>query len=158
MFKRRPLLYLDATLENYYLFFFPDTNPAFSYSYTWSGKCMANTNTICKAVGLDLHYPAALQNVRLRYESHRDTLSELPIVNVLNRSAPYVWLLLFLAIALLWKKDISLLFITVLPLLASLAVTLLGPCNGTYFRYVFLYAAVLPFVLVIVLCNLGQKN
>lgn len=156
MFKQRPFLYLDATLENYYLFFFPDTNPAFSYSYTWSEMCMETTNNTASSIGLDIHYPAIFHRARLLYESVRDTLFELPIINVFNRAATYIWLLLFLAAVLLWKKDVCTLFISIIPLLASLGVSLLGPCNGTYFRYVFIFTVVLPFALIIALCNFKQ--
>ncbi len=156
MFKKQPLLYLDATLENYYYFFFPDTASVDSYSYTWSETCMEVTNNLASSVGLDIHYPAIFHRARLLYESVRDTLFELPIINVFNRAATYIWLLLFLAAVLLWKKDVCTLFISIIPLLASLGVSLLGPCNGTYFRYVFIFTVVLPFALIIALCNFKQ--
>lgn len=146
MLKRHPLIYVDAAICNYYYYFYPGGRIASNYSYEWARYCMHAVNSMTESVGMDLHFPQSLASLRTAYEELREGLLHLPIVGVLGCAAVYVWILLFFAVFLLWRKKIDVLLVSVVPLLGSLGVSLLGPCNGDYFRYAYIFTIVLPAV------------
>ena len=153
MLKKHPMLYIEATVNNYYNYVYPGKASTLNYSYEWSETCMEETNALSESVGLDLHYPTFLKHARNEYENLREAVFNLPVLNAFKCTAVYVWILLFLTAFLLWKKNTTVLTIAVLPMLESLGIALLGPCNGEYFRYAYIITVLLPAAIVMGLSN-----
>ena len=158
MFKKHPLLYVEATLNNYYAYIYPGGKLAYNYSYSWSETCMEKANIRSEKVGMDIHYPVKLTRWRNAYETLREMVFSLPVLNLFICTAIYIWLLLIFTFYLLWKRNIDTLLVAVLPLLASAGIMFLGPCNGYYFRYAYMIAVALPAAIIFGLVSSKSGN
>lgn len=158
MLKKHPMIYVEATLNNYYYYVYPGGRLAYNYTYSWSEECMNRTNKATETVGMNLHYPIKLTRWRNAYETLRETVFSLPVLNLFRCTAIYIWLLLILIFYLLWKRNIDTLLVAVLPLLASAGIMFLGPCNGYYFRYAYMIAVALPAAIIFGLVSSKSGN
>lgn len=149
MFLKHPGIYLQATINNKYLFFYPVSLPSGIYSYSWSIDCMEKTNELTKdTIHTDFSYPNELNIFRNTYEQLRETIFGFPVISILLSSAAYIWLLILWTCYCMKKKSVeSILYI--IPLYIQLLICIAGPCNGNYFRYLYPIAFCLPSVLTL---------
>lgn len=147
---KHPGIYLQATINNYYNYFYPGAKLANQYSYNWSEECMetCNNTEAAKTIGLDFHRPEAIKKYRKMYEKIREGIFMLPVLSLLRSAAFYVWVLMLDALYLINRRQKNS-FLLLLPLLFTLGVCLLGPCNGDYFRYLFGISVCLPATLIL---------
>ena len=145
MFFRRPGIYFQATMNNYYQYFYPGQRPFNNYSYSWSTTLMERIN---EEFRLDYHYPAILDAARNSFEALREGVFSLPFLSLLRMPAFYTWgALLAIAYALRRKNRAGLLFC--LPMAIHLLIFITGPTNGAYCRYQYPMLLYLPMVLAL---------
>lgn len=144
---RHPDVYLQATMNNYYNYFYPGRRVTGVYSYSWSETCMENVNEAMEKGGLSLglRYPDQLKAARENYEALRENAFKSPLLTLLNSTATYVWGLILLAVYHIKKRNREGLALTI-PLLVFLCFYLMGPVNGDYFRYLYGVSVAVPVV------------
>lgn len=145
---KHPGVYVQATLNNYYNYFYPGARLADMYSYGWSKMCMqaANDHAELKELGVHFSHIERLDGVRTAYVTLQESLFGIPVLSVLRSSAAYVWLLMLLVFYLIAQKAWKGLALTA-PLMLSVGICCLGPCNGEYFRYLYGVSVCLPIIL-----------
>lgn len=148
MFWKHPEIYIQATMNNIFEYFYPDTVLAEIYDYDWSIQCMNNTNECCAVLGTDFHHPEKLERIRDLYECLRESIFKLPFLSVLLMPAAYVWTLISWFFFCIKEKNTRALAL-LLPLAVQLLVCITGPVNGSYFRYLYPVAFCLPAVILL---------
>lgn len=157
MFVKHPEIYLEGMLNFKYYYLYPGRLPN-SYSYSWSTSMMALVNeSNLDRMPSKLSYPSETARLRNRYESLRESFFSIPIFNLLFTSASFFWVLLTWFFYSAHRKNIISVSIMV-PLLCQIAALILGPTNGRYFRYTYLYVYCLPFVIVFGLHCVKQQG
>lgn len=149
MGKKHPLVYAEATINNYYYYLYPGKRLAANYSYEWSKENMDKTNTSIKQVGINLHYPNILNPYRNIYECVRERVFNLPVLNLFKSTAFYIWLFFVFVCYMIRKRNVDFCLVMIFPLILSIGVLFLGPCNGYYFRYAYIITVILPAVLAL---------
>lgn len=139
MLFKRPMTYINATINNIYGYFYPDT-------YKW--YLYTTLNRKLPEAGFDYHFNS-LDKIRLVMSGYGNGLKEIPVLKLLVNCGMYTWIYVFLLFVVLLtkKRDLVLLL---LPAFALLLTTIAGPAN-TYFRYVVPYAITLPVILGLIL-------
>lgn len=141
-----PLCYLEATANNYYEYFYPADSSSL-YGKAWSAKCMEELEG-----GLSVHHlgnplSTALGEAVTIYQL---VFAQTPFLSLAMSSCFYVWiLLLFVAYCLHARRWRGL--VLVCPLVLVFLTCLIGPCNGSYTRYILPVAFALPFVVALCL-------
>lgn len=143
---KQPSVYVQATINNYYRYFYPGPTVLSSNSSAWSEECMALTNRTIAPLGMQFSYPEQLRGIRTGYELLRDSLDKMPVFNILVNPAAYVWLVIFILFYGIRKKSIKILAFISIPCF-TLLMRLLGPCNGQYCRYMYPIMAIVPFMI-----------
>lgn len=157
MFWKHPGIYLQATLNNKYRFFYPSSILSNPYSYSWSANSMEITNSLtADEIHTDFAYPPQLNIFRNTYEQFREAIFHLPVLSVLLSSATYTWLLILWTCYCLKCKNITSILYTT-PLYVQLLICMAGPCNGEYFRYMYPIAVCLPVVITLGFDALQKK-
>lgn len=157
MFWKHPGIYLQATLNNKYRFFYPSSILSSPYSYSWSANSMEITNSLtADEIHTDFAYPPQLNIFRNTYEQFREAIFHLPVLSVLLSSATYTWLLILWTCYCLKCKNITSILYTT-PLYVQLLICMAGPCNGEYFRYMYPIAVCLPVVITLGFDALQKK-
>lgn len=161
MFLKHPSHYIQATINNYYYYFYPGSHLA---DYYWGYKygeniLMPDLNNKFQTIGIPsaFEYPKQLKKYRDTYEQLRESLAELPIISLLKSAATYSWVLILLVVYCIKNKNTEALALTV-PSCMQLLIALAGPCNGWYFRYIYPIAVCLPVVVVVCLHIIKNKN
>lgn len=141
---RDPACYLSATIANYYGYVYPSERVPWMYTTASSDKIMARADN---REHFDFHrwITPATEALDQAVGLYRTAWLQLPVLSLTMTSAPYVWALVLVVIYLLrerrWRSCAL-----VAPLVAVLAVCLIGPCNGaTYLRYLYPVIFALPF-------------
>lgn len=145
---RHPDVYVQATMNNYYNYFYPGRVLSAPYTYAWSIHCIGFLDSKAMRVAgmrIDISHPSALDGARQGYESLRESIFSLPLLSMTRSAAIYVWGLILLVFYHIKRRSKLGLVLTV-PLLLLLGVCLLGPCNGDYFRYLYGVSVALPVV------------
>ena len=139
--------------QEYYNYFYPGSTLVEPYSYSWSQSCMKDIEGFedLQEIGLSFHHPEALDHARTAYETLRERIFELPVLSLLKSPAAYVWTLMLLVFYLIKERKYKGLALTI-PLVLSVGVCFLGPCNGDYFRYLYGVSVCLPIVFFQCLC------
>lgn len=150
MLRKHPEIYFQATINNYYNYFYPCGDMAGYYSYAWSDKSLKKCvkSKYLSTIDFDVHIPDAVREWRTIYELVRELVFSLPVLSVFKIAALYVWALLLLAVYLFARKEYRLLALT-MPYVLCLCTALLGPCNGNYFRYLYGTAVALPVLWIV---------
>ena len=143
---KQPSVYVQATINNYYRYFYPGPTVLSSNSSAWSEECMALTNRTIAPLGMQFSYPEQLRGIRTGYELLRDSLDKMPVFNILVNPAAYVWLVIFILFYGIRKKSVKILAFISIPCF-TLLMRLLGPCNGQYCRYMYPIMAIVPFMI-----------
>ena len=123
MFKKHPLTYVEATINNTYGYFYPfSTKWYIYYKYT----------PIIKEHGIDYHYNN-LTNLRTNLSNYGNLFPYIPIIGLIVNIGFSNYLLIFMLFYLMYKKkykEMCYLF----PSLVLTLVCIASPVN-TYFRY-----------------------
>ena len=133
-----PGVYVDATINNIYGYFYPNTSGWYVYT---------NLNTKLIEAGFDYHFIDVTKFLRTILKSYASVFPYIPIVGSIANIGIVVWihiLLLGFLIVNKMKKYIILL----LPSFTFILVCMAGPAN-TYFRYVLPCVFALPVIICI---------
>lgn len=135
MFWKHPKCYIEATLNNYYGYFYMGhdaTDRRVRYYQSFSTRCMIQrVNT----KGFEFHHLECFKGVREYQEMVSEIFLHLPISSILQASAFYTWLII-LGVGYLLRTRRWKYLLTYLPSVCVLLVSMVSPVNGTiYFRY-----------------------
>ncbi len=156
MFLRHPGIYIQATMNNYYQYFYPGETLFNGYSYEWSEPIMENLN---ETLGTHYEYPESLWGARTSFEAVREDIFSLPLLSLLNMPALYTWAAILFFTYCLRRKNLRGV-LTSIPMLVQMLIFITGPTNGYYCRYEFSMLLYLPVVWILGLQMLKsqQKN
>ena len=138
--KKHPDIYVDATLNNTYGFFYPDKHNW--YIYARYDKRVTDNGLV------DYHYNK-LSFLRAFIDGYANTVPYIPIIGAVSNIALNTWAVSILAAYLINTKNKRFL-ISLLPLFGSILFCFIGPAN-TYFRYTMPYIFALPVLTVLLL-------
>ncbi|MCM1144268.1 MAG: DUF6020 family protein [Blautia sp.] len=156
MLLKHPGTYIQATMNNYYLYFYPSGKTFSNNSYQRSTVKMLDTNIRLEPIGLKFSHPESLAPYRNYYEAVREGAVLFPPITILMIPATYTWLLILLFFYSLQNRcDSAIAFLT-LPCMLVL-ISLLGPCNGYYCRYLYPIILCMPFIISVTF-GLNQKS
>ena len=151
MLLRHPGIYIQATMNNYYQYFYPGESLFNGYTYSWGGQVMETVND---AEGTDFNLPEQLQSLREGYQSLREDTFRTPLLSWLNSPALYTWAaILYLLYCLRRKSFVG--FVYGVPMLVQMLIFITGPTNGAYCRYEYPMLIYLPAVLLLGLRLMG---
>ncbi len=143
---KRPVVYIDATINNVYGYFYPNTSDwTIYYKY----------NTRLKEAGFDYHYNNQ-KGLRKVLSEYGRNFVRYPIIGSLINMGLAAWIYMFLFMALWVKKQYKYIPF-VLPAISFLLVCIAGPAN-TYFRYAWPYLMSMPVVLCLLYLVFNKKN
>lgn len=155
MLPSHPDAYIQATLNNYYEYFYPGATPAEIIRCHKEDFLLDSVNSTFEEYGLGdtvyLSRPKSTESIREVFDDVRDTVFSLPVISLFNNTAFYIWLVLFVLAFAIYRRDKTE-FIIVLPLLLTILVCILGPCNGSTYRYAHPITVCLPASLLL-LCQ-----
>ncbi len=120
-FKKHPITYIEATLNTSYLSFYPDKMN--TRSYTNSSEC---TQQIGGIFGI----------LRILALAVSMGVSLVPVISIIVNPVFYIWILLYLSIRCLFKKQYMQLIIFV-PMLIQFLVVIAGPAVFNHPRYMY---------------------
>ena len=147
MLLRHPDIYIQATMNNLYGYFYPGGFTTKLYSYDNSEEHLEELNENLADCGVSFHYPAAFASIRQELETLRESIFQLPGLIFFNYTATYIWILfLWFFYCIRRKNHKGLLLLT--PLIIVLLVCIAGPTYGWYFRYAYSIAFCLPAVIL----------
>lgn len=146
MFFKHPSHYIQATMNNYYYYFYPGSRMATNFSYRGSENVMEWINGKGEKIELELAHPEILRDYRENYEQLREAIGKMPIILLLSTPATYSWGVILLVVLCIRKKNRTALSMT-FPLCIQMLICLAGPSNGWYFRYTYPVAVCLPAII-----------
>lgn len=157
MFAKHPEIYIEGMLNFKYQYLYP-LNCSNNYNFTWSATMMSQINNYnLEGMSSSLAFRREFSGIRSKYESLRESFFGIPIFNLFFTTGSYFWILLTWVSYLIYRKDvISISFI--MPLLCLIIALILGPTNGRYFRYTYPYVFCLPFVIILGLHCIKQRE
>ncbi len=130
-FKKHPVTYIEATLNTSYLSFYPDkmNTRAYVNSNEWSQQ-LGGIFSVLRMLALAISMGFSL----------------IPIVSILVNPVFYIWLLLYLSIRSIFKKQ-YMQFIIFIPMLIQFLVVIAGPAvlNHPRYMYPIAWAILIPF-------------
>ena len=133
---KHPEVYVEATLNNVYGYFYPGHTRWYIYSDYYS---------LIKDDGVvDYHYNS-LSGLRSVLASFGNSFPYIPLIGLLSNIGFYGLVLLTLLVYIIIKKKYEYIFV-ILPSLISLLICIASPVNS-YFRYAMPYIFFIPFVL-----------
>lgn len=147
MFLKHPGIYIQATMNNVYDYFYPGGLVSYRYSEKQSMKIMETMNEYYSEADFDFHYNNKTHSLRSMIEMI-EIIFYLPIFSVFIIPATYTWSV-FILFAADMKQRKNAETIILLPILFTILMCIAGPCNGWYFRYIFPIAGCLPFLIAI---------
>lgn len=148
MLLKHPEIYVQATMNNYYGYFYPNGWPSNVTTYSESEEQMDSLNESLSDYGLDFHYPSGLTHIRNLYEAYREAVFSIPVLSYTFMPAFYVWALILWLFYCLSKRRYISVRIT-MPLFIALLTSLAAPAYGWYFRYLFAISVCLPGIIVL---------
>jgi hypothetical protein len=143
---KRPLIYIDATINNMYGYFYPNTSAWYLY-YTY--------NTKLKEAGYDYHYNS-LEFFRNILSGYGEAFQRIPILSLFVNIGFTVWVYIYLIGYLITSKNKKFILL-LLPALSLILVCVASPAN-TYFRYAMPYIMSLPLILALLYVNRNLEN
>lgn len=159
MFFKHPLVYIEATLNNYFNYFYPSPQLVYSDDYPTTEQLFEiyDRVTPLKDYGISFSYPQALRGARLMYENVREALFTMPVFSVFKSTAVYFWLFMISLLYLIYRKE-YLSVVAFVPVLLNVITCFLGPCNGDYFRYAYAISVAVPALSCVYLCAMKNKE
>ncbi len=145
MLFQYPDIYIQATMNNYYIYFYPGEERFDYFGHGWGQTKMEQVNDLC---GTDFFMPESLSSLRDNAVLLRERIFTLPGLSILNTPALYTWAaILFLVYSLRKKSFVS--FLYGMPMLVQLLIFITGPTNGAYCRYEYPMLIYMPAVLLL---------
>ena len=145
MLLKRPMTYINSTVNNIYGYFYPNTYKSFLYTVL---------NDKLPEAGFDYHFNN-FYNFRNFLWAYGNCYTIIPILKLFVNCGFYTWAYLFLLFTLILIKKKKFIII-LLPAFALILTTIAGPAN-TYFRYVIPYAISFPLVVGIILKEVNKS-
>ena len=137
MFLKHPIVYFEATLNQLYQFFYPDTIGMARVPYQDSSWLMKHANKICTEEGeMNFHHPEALNMYRTLYEKIGEIFCRIPVTSLLASACFYFWTTILGFFYFLKVKNGGGIVLLV-PLILQFLVCFAGPLGGTCYRYVY---------------------
>lgn len=146
---KKPGVYLQATLNNYYQFFYLKGRQVTRYTYYWSELKMNSLNGYLSRLGVQLSYPPQTDALRRFSNSFHERTDYFLPVSMLAVPAVYVWTVIVAFFYALYERGRKIISCCVIPLLMCLFF-LLGPTNGGYTRYLIPLILLTPFMIFMV--------
>ncbi|MBQ9991365.1 MAG: hypothetical protein IJP31_10580 [Lachnospiraceae bacterium] len=135
MFLKHPQVYFDATLNQVYKFFYPDSDGMEKVPYEDSIKLMNRANELLsEKKKANFHHPEALSLFRTLFEKAAEVFCRLPIISVISDAWFYLWITL-LGLFYFLKKQNRTALLLLIPVIFQLFVCFAGPVGGTVYRY-----------------------
>lgn len=148
MLGEHPGTYIQATMNNYYSYFYPLGNTINHLFFANSIFAMEHTNEHIAPLGMCFYYPESLEPYRNAYEHIEDLLVTFPPIAILMLPSAYTWTLILLFFYALRKKSKNAVAFLMIPCMIVLVCCLLGPCNGHYGgRYLYPIILSMPLLL-----------
>ena len=142
---KRPVVYIDATINNIYGYFYPNTSAWYIYS---------DLNHKLPEAGFDYHYNG-LSGLRLILTGYGEAFPYIPIIGTIANIGMVVWIHILLVGVLIVNK-MKKYIVLLLPSLSFILVCMVGPAN-TYFRYILPCVFALPAILCILYNELKKS-
>lgn len=133
--KKHPNIYVEATLNNIYGYFYPNKTKWYIY-YEFDNRIIEDNLT-------SYHYNG-LNKTRNILSNYGKIFPYIPVLGLISNIGFNTWILLYLFLKLLKTNKRYVIYI--LPLLISLLVCVASPVN-TYFRYAMPYIFSMPLVI-----------
>ncbi len=149
MFFKHPNIYVQATMNNYYRYFYPGPTQLSANHSDWSEECMELTNGTIAPLDLEFFYPERFREIRTNYEFLRSKMDAIPIYNMLVNPALYVWAIVLCVFYGFKKGNLKVLALLTVPC-CMILIRLVGPCNGQYCRYMYPLMVALPYIVPMV--------
>ena len=146
MLWKHPGTYVQATMNNYYQYFYPGVRFRYNYSYRWSETCIEDTNKAIKALGQAFSYPESTAGFRSASDRIYVAIRSFPGFSLLMTPAVYTWLMLIMLFYGIRRRKTAALALLAPPL-GTLLMCVLGPCNGYYGRYQFPAVVLMPILI-----------
>lgn len=148
MLKKHPGTYIQATMNNYYSYFYPVGKTLRNFAFETSSHSMGVATEQAAPLGMCFYYPESLETYRNAYEQIRDGAADLPPLAILMLPSTYTWTLILLFFYGLRKKNKNAIAFLMIPCMIVLVCCLSGPCNGHYGgRYLYPIILSLPLLL-----------
>lgn len=132
---KEPLIYVEATVNNVYGYFYPEAQQWYFYYKKY--------NTLNEA-GFDYHYNS-LKVVRSLLYDYGMAFQYIPILSLFVNIGITSWIYMFLIAYLIIKKEKKYINILI-PSILTILMCVVGPVN-TYYRYVIPYSMSLPVII-----------
>ena len=142
---KEPVIYIEATINNMYGYFYPETQKWYFYYKKYS---------VLNDAGFDYHYNS-LGFLRTILYSYGFAFQYIPILNLFVNIGIVAWIYMYLIAYLIIKHEKKYINILI-PAILTILMCVVGPVN-TYYRYVIPYAMSLPVILSLVYINTKQK-
>lgn len=153
MFLKHPDVYVQATMNNVYGYFYFSKEATPIYNWIWAEECMDRVNI---SAGFEFGFIDSLEPMRNFFYEYSKIFKKIPGLSLLHSSAIYSWILI-LGIAFAVRIKDGKYLIGYAPLIALLIFCIISPSNGNrYFRYSYPIAYCLPVVLGIQLSRLRR--
>ena len=136
-FFKRPVVYIDATINNIYGYFYPNTSAWYIYT---------DLNEKLPEAGFDYHYNG-LSGLRLILTGYGEVFPYIPVIGTIANIGMVVWIHILL-IGILIVNKMKKYIVLLLPSLSLILVCVVGPAN-TYFRYILPCVFALPAIISI---------
>ena len=135
MFKKHPAIFLEAFLDFKYQFIYPDAIFWWEFTNHHSKKSM---NWINRRAGTDFSHFDSMDSLRDYYEMLRRDYFRNPIIGIINNTSIYVWICLLCVSYCISRNSWASLIIW-LPFILHLIMIIMGPTNGNFPRYMYVY-------------------
>lgn len=142
---KEPMIYVDATLNNIYGYFYPNTAQWYLYNVY---------NTKLEEAGFDYHFNN-LNIVRNVFVGFSNAYSRIPFLGLIVNIGFTTWIYLFLLFSLIITKNKKYIF-TLLPGFVLLLTCVAGPAN-TYFRYILPLTFTLPILIPLLIKRIRYR-
>ncbi len=146
-FFKHPLVYIEATLNNIYGYFSPQSTNWYIY-YKYDTR-------ITEDKLVNYHFNN-LSSLRLILSSFAQGFPYIPFIGLISNIGFNTWLLLGLTTYSIFKKKKEYL-IVLSPLLISLLICVVSPVN-TYFRYAMPFIFIMPFIFTLIVTRLKNNE
>lgn len=146
-FFKHPLVYIEATLNNIYGYFSPQSTNWYIY-YKYDTR-------ITEDKLVNYHYNN-LSSLRLILSSFAQGFPYIPLIGLISNIGFNTWLLLGLTTYSIFKKKKEYL-IVLSSLLISLLICVASPVN-TYFRYAMPFIFIMPFIFTLIVTRLKNNE
>lgn len=145
-FLRHPLIYLEATLNNTYGYFYP-------FKLNW--YIYHNENPVLKQHNLDYHFNC-FDDLRLYLTKFGEFFIFIPLIGLIINIGFSTWILLFMISYLIYKRKYKYI-LCFIPMIIILLVCVASPVN-TYFRYALPNIFTMPTAIAIFLYVIRQNT